>query len=627
MIQKLSGARALAPAERIRDADIEFATHPDFGDSFRIRRRTLARYQFGLEILADHLPALKVHVPRLCPPGVPLAEKVFREPVVRMLMEDAFDRLEAGTLAPPDDLETFLSSLLSSVEAGRRHAKTVGPDDAIWIWPKGPSSDFLKAGQVSVDLFALVRSEEDGEDAGGGSLSAGGSQTLQLASTFAVGEEAEMAISSRVGPRTAAEEIVAPLDRASPALVPGESVRIDAVVRTRGVGHFFPGGTVDAFDVWLELIARDASGQPIFWSGYAEDAGSGPVEPGAHFYRSLMLDGKGQPINKRNAWAARSALYVQLIAPGSANTVRFRMRIPEDVEGPIELEARVNYRKFAWWNTQFAYAGVRDASVEPTPDYDLAEWSFDGDLSEVSGPMKEIPDVPIVTMATDRVTLPVGEASTAPVYNAEDALRWNDYGIGLLLQGDLRAAEKAFRTVTELDPDYADGFVNVARVLVVEGEPEGAQTMLDEALSRSPDLAKAHYFYGLTLKTQGRYDEALESFERAAEAFPRDRVVRNQIGRLHFLKREYPEAIAELEKSLRVDPEDLEAHYNLMLAHQGNGDPEKAAAHQKLYLRFKADEASQFLTGDYRRENPFDNNERLPIHEHGNALGREDGAP
>ena len=37
---------------------------------------------------------------------------------------------------------------------------------------------------------------------------------------------------------------------------------------------------------------------------------------------------------------------------------------------------------------------------------------------------------------------------------------------------------------------------------------------------------------------------------------------------------------------------------------------------RRLYERFKADEASQAITGDYRRLNPDDNNERQPIHEH-----------
>jgi Tfp pilus assembly protein PilF len=235
-------------------------------------------------------------------------------------------------------------------------------------------------------------------------------------------------------------------------------------------------------------------------------------------------------------------------------------------------------------------------------------------------------------MAESEVTLPVLDAATASVAPTgadprHEALRWNDYGIGLLLQGDLRGAERAFLHVTSTDPSYADGFVNVARVRVQEGDPSGAQEMLDRALALAPDLAKAHYFYGLTLKTEGRYDEALDHFRRAARSYPRDRVVRNQIGRVLFLKRDYGRAVAELEKTLAIDPEDLEAHYNLMLAYQGLGEPDKAERHRKLYTRFKADEASQFITGDYRRLHPADNNERMPVHEHPNSFAGEAPLP
>jgi len=490
--------------------------------------------------------------------------------------------------------------------------------------------DFLKAGQVTVDLFALVRG---GELPQGASVAAAGER--RIASTFAVGEESELSVPTRMGALGVEEIVTAPLNREGVALVRGESVRVDAVVRTRNVGHFFPGGTVDAFDVWLELQAVDDRGQVLFWNGFVEDGGKGPVEPAAHFYQSFQLDGKGNKITKRNAWSTRSVLYVSLIPPGAANTVRFRLNVPEDVGEKVTLKAKLNYRKFAWWNTQWAYAGVRDPTQGPfeiTKDYDEGRWVFTGDTSKVSGELKEIPDLPIVTMAGAEVTLPV---AAAPVEVADDnptekrvaALRWNDYGIGLLLQGDLRGAERAFTRVTEIDSSYADGFVNVARVRVQEGDPEGAQEMLGKAFSLAPNLAKSHYFYGLTLKTQGRYDEALESLRRAVAIYPRDRVVRNPIGRVHFLKREYGQAVAELSKTLEIDPEDLEAHYNLMLAYQGLGDREKADAHRSLYLRFKADEASQFITGDYRRLHPADNNERLSIHEHRNSFGGEKPLP
>jgi hypothetical protein len=71
-----------------------------------------------------------------------------------------------------------------------------------------------------------------------------------------------------------------------------------------------------------------------------------------------------------------------------------------------------------------------------------------------------------------------------------------------------------------------------------------------------------------------------------------------------------------LQQSLAVDPEDLQAHYNLMLCYNGLGDEKMANEHQARYLRFKADEASQAITGPYRQLNLEDNNERQSIHEH-----------
>jgi predicted Zn-dependent protease len=98
--------------------------------------------------------------------------------------------------------------------------------------------------------------------------------------------------------------------------------------------------------------------------------------------------------------------------------------------------------------------------------------------------------------------------------------------------------------------------------------------------------------------------------------YPRDRVVANELGRVLFLKRDYRGTVEALQRVLDVDPEDLQAHYTLMLAWRGLGDRERAAREEKLFRRFKADEASQTLTARHRMLSPEDNNERQPIHEH-----------
>ena len=167
-----------------------------------------------------------------------------------------------------------------------------------------------------------------------------------------------------------------------------------------------------------------------------------------------------------------------------------------------------------------------------------------------------------------------------------------------------------------MDPAYADGPVNVARAQIQEGDVAAAIPNLEKALAIAPRLAKAHFFLGSALKALGRYDEALTHFRVAAAQYPRDRVVLDEIGRIQFLQRRFDEAIATFQQVLRVDPEDLQAHYNLMLCYQGAGNSTLAAREQILYTRFKADESAQAITGPYRLKSPEDNNERQQIHEH-----------
>jgi len=369
--------------------------------------------------------------------------------------------------------------------------------------------------------------------------------------------------------------------------------------------------------VWLEFKATDAKGRVLAWSGRVEDNGRGPVEKGAHFYRSYQLDGEGNPINKRNAWQTRSLLYVRLIPPGAADTVHFRLPIPNNVEGPVTLEARLNYRKFSDYFTKYAFAGVAQPGRAGL-DFDSRTYTFN---------TKPVPDVPIVTLASAKTAIAVGQPRWQPLPRRLDRERWNDWGIGLLLQGDLKGAEYAFRRVTEIEPSYGEGWVNVARALIQEGETGAAQPFLDEALKLNPRLARAHFFRAMIQRVDGDYSGALKSLAKVRDQYPRDRVVLNQIGRILFLDRRYQEAVKVLDEVLAVDPEDVQAHYDLMLCYRGLGQTEKAAREEALFRRFKADEASQQLTARPRQLSPEDNNERQPIHDHASEPSQSNGLP
>src|SRR5258707_604383 len=199
---------------------------------------------------------------------------------------------------------------------------------------------------------------------------------------------------------------------------------------------------------------------------------------------------------------------------------------------------------------------------EVSSDYDDRPFVFTAPLQGVSAKEERIPDVPIVTVAENEVTLPVvahGAPAAEPktLSRKEDWQRWNDYGIGLFLQGDLKGAAAAFEKVTEAGPNNPDGWVNIGRVAVQEGDMERARTVLEKALSLAPDLARANFFYAKVLRADGNYEAAAQRLRNVIAQYPRDRVALNDLGRILFLQRKYGEALRVLNSVLAVDPEDF----------------------------------------------------------------------
>ena len=69
-------------------------------------------------------------------------------------------------------------------------------------------------------------------------------------------------------------------------------------------------------------------------------------------------------------------------------------------------------------------------------------------------------------------------------------------------------------------PDNFDGWTNVGRVRVQEGNTEGAKTVLLKALALKPNLPRANFFYARVLKEEGHYDEAAQALQSVLAQFP-----------------------------------------------------------------------------------------------------------
>ena len=183
--------------------------------------------------------------------------------------------------------------------------------------------DFLRDGQVSVDVFGITRVPEAPPPA---LAEARGTAEPRLSSTFAVGEESMRFGAAGISTGAPPAEVLAPLDlgagrRAARRVRAGRGGRPDA----QG-GPFLP----RRHRRRLRRLGGVRGGRRPGPRAAAQrrrrrTAGRGRSTPSAHFYRSLQLDERGNPINKRNAWMTRSVAYVRLIPPGAADTVHYRL--------------------------------------------------------------------------------------------------------------------------------------------------------------------------------------------------------------------------------------------------------------------------------------------------------------
>ncbi len=400
----------------------------------------------------------------------------------------------------------------------------------------------------------------------------------------------------RVGDRTYGP------DEPMPPLRPGARVEVDVVVRNRKVGHMLPGGTNDSNEMWLELRAESEEGDPVLASGLLDARGK--VDSTAHFWGAVLVDRASQPIDKRNAQDWVATVYANTIAPGTAHVVHYRFTVPPGK--PVHrLNATLRHRKFKWYYHNWVFRGY---PIEGQPDslvsaaVDRREWALG---------QRDVPSLPVVDMASSMRSAGERVHSARPLWE-----RWNDLGIGFLMEGDTRAAVEAFRRVAELAPQSPEGPINSARVLLTEGQLERARELLDEAERRRRGYLKTAYFRGEYNQAVGDYDGALVDWMRVHERYPNDRVLLRRIGRIHYLAGRYDEAIEWFDRVLTIDPEDLDGLYNRMLALGAAGRDDAFAQAQQKYLYHKEDEAAMAVTTPYKQANPADNNEAQPIHEH-----------
>jgi adenylate cyclase len=126
------------------------------------------------------------------------------------------------------------------------------------------------------------------------------------------------------------------------------------------------------------------------------------------------------------------------------------------------------------------------------------------------------------------------------------------------LAAALRSAEALARKAVALDGADAEALTCLGRVLLTQGDYQGARSAIEQAIVLNPNLAIAHGTLGSTLVFSGHPREGLVALERGIRLdprHPRAGVILNQVVIGLYLSRDYEGAVEAARRVLRAYPD------------------------------------------------------------------------
>ena len=349
-------------------------------------------------------------------------------------------------------------------------------------------------------------------------------------------------------------------------------------------------GTVDSNEIWVEVTAT-SGGRVIGRNG--GDRRDGRVDPYAHFINVYMLDRKGDRIDRRNPQDIFMPLYNHQIPPSAAAVVHYG------------FDGASGHHGADHGRGQAAVPQVRRASSRRT------RWA---------------------PMRARRCRSPrwPPTASRFPSHGAPPRRRrrrrrplntwerWNDYGIGLLLEGRPGARKASCGRPPTPSPSRTAGRSDGAAQSRprLSSRKAGSTKPRARCGARPPPAPPwtVAWLSGLVNKENGYLDQAIEDFSACSRPvrevgarrfdFSDDYEVINELGQALFERAKLERgrggepgagsscerAAAQFERTLQLDPENVTAHYVLSLIYDQLGDARRAAEHAALHARYKPDD-------------------------------------
>jgi tetratricopeptide (TPR) repeat protein len=148
-------------------------------------------------------------------------------------------------------------------------------------------------------------------------------------------------------------------------------------------------------------------------------------------------------------------------------------------------------------------------------------------------------------------------------------------------QGKWDQAERDYRKILEQNPRYPDIHFRLARLILSKPSPpadfaDQARKELQAELEVNPGNAGAEYVLGELARQAQELTEAQQHFSKATALDPNFADAYLGLGMTLLAEKKFPEAVAPLEKAVKLQPANPAGHYSLATAYARTGRKDDA---------------------------------------------------
>lgn len=197
------------------------------------------------------------------------------------------------------------------------------------------------------------------------------------------------------------------------------------------------------------------------------------------------------------------------------------------------------------------------------------------------------------------------DSQTSDFEKREAAYRANNLGAALLDQYKTKDAVASFKRALEIQPSLLIARLNLSIALYYLPDADGSRREAEKALVQDPKSPQAHYVLGLINRGQNNTDPAIAEFQKVLNVDSDDVASNINLGQLFTQQKKYPAAQAAFRRALQVEPYNETALYNLGLLLSRTGAREEGKRLIRKFQQLRESGAGTSLGTNYLEQGRY----------------------